>query len=841
MSIAEFIQQKVLMPRLKKSSAGSLVVYDPQGLYRELCLSLASEKVRVVDAGESSLESREAAMRILLEMGPPDSQLDGMLVYVPASPPLTDEDRQRDPFAVYAQCGEIFPQNDGDSYQDLCLRALPDHGPEIRKIFQGAKEPPAFSVIDALEGGTSWPQLRSALGAESTREILLALLNPSELQKKALGNKKDWLKEIPEFLQKTLGFKMVKPGWPALQDDLWRFVLFSEFVFDLPVPLPTPLRGVPYASENHQEVVQDLCRKLRNDTTSRPLYIEQAERIEQELHLPEQCTSIEDLGQCDTFPFEERTFLKQAIGGLTSGNTGLTRQVLERQAHSVWTGKGESAAQWELVRASLRLVEGSELLEAQLNSQATSMKSLVDFYVGQLREADHLHREFELGVGNLIDTFDLMGEVVQKARSSYRQLSEKAQRFFMRHLEDTGWPVPGRLFNPEVFDKLITPRLKEKGHRVAYLMIDALRYELGVALEKQLSEDGPVQLQAACAQFPTVTLVGMASLLPGAHSGLTIEPETKGWTVKLNGDAVSTVSQRMGVLDKRYGDRFWQMDLSEFINSKAKLAPTVDLLVLRSSEIDQQLESSPQTTLGLVPRTLGLIRSAMAKLRTLGFSEAIIVTDHGFHLNAQAEAGDVCSKPSGNWPMVAHNRMMLGDAGAPDPHNLVMPTEKLSIRGTFKQAALPRSLAPYRAGILYFHGGASLAETIVPVLVVGLASGKTQKAKKLNITLKYKNGAKRITTLRPSLQVTLEQDLFTEGQVEVLLEAQDSKGNTVGVPQAGQQVNVTVQTVTLVPGETVQVTLHMEPSFEGKFMVKVMDPITLMAHDTLSLETDYTV
>lgn len=51
-------------------------------------------------------------------------------------------------------------------------------------------------------------------------------------------------------------------------------------------------------------------------------------------------------------------------------------------------------------------------------------------------------------------------------------------------------------------------------------MIDALRYELGVALERQLAEDGQVHLQAALAQLPSVTPVGMASLLPSAGAPL---------------------------------------------------------------------------------------------------------------------------------------------------------------------------------------------------------------------------------------------------------------------------------------------------------------------------------
>jgi len=48
MSIAEFIRDSVLSPRLKQ--AGCLVVYDADRRYRELCLDLATDKVRVVDA-----------------------------------------------------------------------------------------------------------------------------------------------------------------------------------------------------------------------------------------------------------------------------------------------------------------------------------------------------------------------------------------------------------------------------------------------------------------------------------------------------------------------------------------------------------------------------------------------------------------------------------------------------------------------------------------------------------------------------------------------------------------------------------------------------------------------
>ena len=89
MSIAEFIRESVLRPRLKQ--AGCLVVYDAEKRYRQQCFDLASEKVCVIDAGESSIESREAALFSLRDVGQSNSPLEALLIYVPAKRSETDE------------------------------------------------------------------------------------------------------------------------------------------------------------------------------------------------------------------------------------------------------------------------------------------------------------------------------------------------------------------------------------------------------------------------------------------------------------------------------------------------------------------------------------------------------------------------------------------------------------------------------------------------------------------------------------------------------------------------------------------------------------------------------
>lgn len=840
MTIKQFIQSEILAPRLDTS--GLLVVYDPDRRYRELCLDMDTPDRRVIDASETSIESREQTITALQALGEPHPKLKGLLVYIPARVPLTDEEKQRDPFAVVATCGAVFPDGDGDEYQSLCLKAKADHATEIRRIF--AENPsPTFAVIDALGGGGGWPTLQALLQVESARDILFALLAPSDSQKEALKSQDTWVSEAKALLQNTLGLKLLTRGktWSSVADELWRFLLFSEFVFDLPADLPDALQDVPRSQPEARPLVEDLCDRLRNDRRTQAHYIERAEAIEQELNLPALCAGIEDLGARDTFPFEERSFFSQAVEALKRDNVDKRRQVLDRHAHSVWVGRGENQAEWLLLQSAASLIEGCGDAERQLPDHVRSQDDLIDFYVAGAREVDRYQREFEHAAADYFEISEAMAEVIREARKVYRRLAEKVHGVFIRYLEKTGWPPVGRLANADVFDKLVAPKLQESGRRVALFLIDALRYELGVELHKQLVDEGQVELQPAYAQLPSVTPVGMASLLPGAGQHLRLTKEKDRMLPMLDDQPVSTVAQRMDVLRKRYGQRFAEVALKSFVRSKDEIPSTVELLVIRSNEMDSDFENNPEAAPGLISRTFQQIVGTVRRLRGIGFQEVLIATDHGFHLNTATEAGDLGAKPPGEW-LTIHERILLGD-GSSDASNFVVPAEHLGIRGDFGQAAGPRALVAYRAGQTYFHGGASLQEAVVPVISLRLRAADAPATKVPRVTLSYKRGAKRITTRLPVFEIAVEMADFFWGDAEmnILLEAHDKSGNVVGEAKTGGAVNPATRTVAVTPGDTVQVTLRMEMEYEGKFTVKALDPSTLATYSKLDLETDYTV
>ncbi|WP_153114804.1 PglZ domain-containing protein [Rhodocyclus tenuis] len=840
MSITEFIRDSIFLPRLQK--AGCMVVYDADRRYHGICAAMASDKLAVVDASVSSIDSRLAALQALRDVVA--KPLLGLLVYVPTRMPETDEDHQIDPFAAIAAAGTTFPSGDGDGYESLCLKAKPDHTMAIRAIF-AEDASPSFAVIDAVGGGLGWPNLRAQLDVESARDILFALLVPSAAQQAALKANEGWVSEIRDLLKNSLGLVLKTKGktWSSIADELWRFVLFSEFVFDLPDPLPNALADVPKAERVAKPLVEDLCERLRNDRRTQSTYIDRAEEIEKDLNLIGHCGHWADLGDRDTFPFEERTFLTRAIEALLRDDLERVRHILERHERSVWTGKGESRAQWDLIRSAVGLLQSCDDLERQLSDHARNLDNLLAFYIGSLREADRLHREFEQAVSDYDwqDVPGVMMPVKGRVRRQYGKLVEKVQLIFTRHVEQTGWPLAGQLANADVFDRIVAPKLQKNGHKVAFFMIDALRYELGVALERQLAEEGQVDVQAALAQLPSITAVGMASLLPGAGQLLKLRKDGLGMVPVLGDQVVDTVAQRMDVLKKRYGQRFQEGRLEDFVRNRFDVLPDTDLLVLRSVEIDSYFENHPDTAPAEITNALKRIRLSINKLKDKGFNEVVIATDHGFFMNTHAGAGDVCAKPQGNW-MTVHDRCALGD-GSADGHHLVVSAEKMGIRGDFPKFAAPQTLAAYRNGLLYYHGGASLQECVVPVISMQLKTATQPAVKKASVAMSYRNGAKTITTRMPVIDLAVDTaDMFsTDSDFEILLEAHNSAGDVVGEAKAAGAVNPATGTLTLKPGDKVQVTIKMQMEFEGKFKIKALHPSTYTVYCQLDLETDYAV
>jgi hypothetical protein len=148
-------------------------------------------------------------------------------------------------------------------------------------------------------------------------------------------------------------------------------------------------------------------------------------------------------------------------------------------------------------------------------------------------------------------------------------------------------------------------------------------------------------------------------------------------------------------------------------------------------------------------------------------------------------------------------------------------------------------MVPYTRGQLYYHEGLSLQECVLPCLSVDLKQ-PVQKKSLPALLFTYRQGkTDKITSRRPVFDLSWSQiDAFADEQeIEVAVEAVDSKGNIVGLVGSGQTINPATQGVRIRPGLIVNVGLRMEDNFSGSFTVRVLDSATQAIITELTLKT----
>ena len=836
-SIRDYIRNQIFARRAQER--GTLVIYDPARSYRDIALSLASDQCRVIDVSDSVLEQREDATDALAALT--EGQIHQLILWVPAMRPEDNEAKQRDPFAVFGEIGTVFPLGDGDDYASLCRRAKPDHVPEINRLF--VESEPGFDMVDALDLGGSWPKLKTLLGVSSAREILLSILSPKPEQEDALKNDPSWVMEGKEFFLRSLGHRLKTKGQTrqSIAEELWRVILFSEFVFDSCGGIPAALETIPQVGVEAKTLVFDVCDELRKHEDHKDCYRVFAQEIEQELLLAERSSGMSQLGERDTFSFEERFFLKEMVARALDGELEKAREIWEGRRKSIWMGQEERLAEWALASRALDLLNTAGRLSTP---RFPTLESIILGYAMTWRELDRNHREMEQAVNEWQGDHDGLELLIAHARAEYFRSVEALQAEFVRLVVADGWPASGSqlLWNNQIFSKLVTPAL-EAGERVAYFLVDSLRFELGVELEKQLSDKRHVTLHTVCAQLPTYTEVGMASLMPDAESLLKLVNKDGKLVTTLGDQVVTTPATRLAYLQSRKGDQCGDIDLDDLVRlKKLKVPEKVRLLVVRTRDIDTLAHGSPHQVLQMIPALVRQIIRGLARLAELGFDKAVIATDHGFILIHEQGAGNVAPRPSGTW-LIEKTRCMLGQ-GQADAANLVLNRSDLGISGDFTDYAAPKALVPYTRGQLYYHEGLSLQECVLPCLTVHLEpTGKNAK-KSLpdNILLTYRQGkSDRITSRRPVLDLAWPQTgLFAEeGEVEVVVEAADSTGKIVGWVGACSSANPATGGVRIKQGDAISIGLRMEDDFSGSFSVRVLDALTNVLLANLTLKTGY--
>ena len=854
-SIRAFIQNQIQQKLTKRRC---VVVYDPQQLYAELVAELAgpveAPLAVVVAALPGPTQALLNAWAAWASLGSRPNPGPPLVVYVAAAAPQGETAKRADPFWALAVAGCAFgASEDHEQYAQLARLCYPDHASQLTELFT-APQPPAFAVLDNLGGGERWPLLSHYLpGRESRAELLRGLLLPSPSSDKRLLAASDWVTEAQRLVEVALGVLPTENTLPTLRRKLWQLVLLGEFVFDLRCPLPAALAGVVRAADPARDLVLRLADELRQQEVE---YLEQARQLADQLNLSSYFGPDDDLGERLTFGFEDLTLLGQVLTAVRTNDLPSAAAKLKMRKKSVWRDQG--AARWNLSEVGLDLLQAVNAAQAYLQAEPPAdLSRLVAAYAGPLHLPDAAQRRFEAAAtvykhsaedlptptGGPDGASANLEEFMRACRTRYASLAADLHQRLLAVVETQGWPAAGLPAARELTGKLVQPALQD-GRRIAYFLVDALRFELAQEVASLLTEQGAiVQIQPYCAQLPTSTPIGMSALLP--HDGnWTLNTGPTGKVEPQAGQPlvpVPDVSARDKFWQQRFGDRVRVLSQEAWLNAPAVPA-TVRLLVVRSSDLDQAGENRGIGGLSQFPLALRALRKAVLAAGTAGFREIVIATDHGFVLNPTPGDGALVTVPPGEWPF-RKVRSLLG-RGPADTHGTIrFDSAQVSIPGPWPHFVVPRSLGAFERGITYAHEGLSLPEVVLPALRVQLPAPE-QAPKRTSLSLTYLKPV--VTTRQPILTAEAVGgsllDFDEAPPVEFQLVVMAADGRIVGkLGLHTAVVDVATQLVRLSVQEKARLPVRLDEEFEGTFTVRALHPDTQVELASIILQTAYEI
>lgn len=757
------IQGYIIDHWLSRTSAEHpvLIIYDKSGWYYGLLPLLEERKVKVIDTTKAHLHARLAAQRYWCKELSMNSD-DRMVIYRKSLAPTSNQEWVEEPFAAFMKTGRIFPFGPKDEYSNICLSFLPAKKNEIDKLFENGI--PGFNLVNALLDGAAYPELEQLTGEKSFAGITTVLLSLQQC------NDMKWQKEWKAFAEAQ--YPHLDTSGTTLREiqmKLWSYLLFSEFVFDLPEQLPASLKSVSIAPLEMKDKVYMVCDNLRNQFNLRETYVMAAQRVAEQLNLASLFAKAKHLGERITFSFENSVEYDRFIRCLKEGNQEEAQNLLKKNKKDVWYQEDKEVATfWDLAEQVVRLIN---CINRGILSDV-SLNEFVTWYADSGCEADAAFRKYQTVRLSAISLPKQVNEMTDILNTRYREFTERGVKVYQDVIKQL---KSEKALRNQGCPEYVYPALKE-GKRVVLVMVDALRYEMGKSFAQSIerSYHERVDCSAKISYLPSVTRFGMANHLDDIvlcqYDGK-LQPQ-------IDADVIPLPVDRVNYLRKKTQIEIQDFRLEDFdataVDNKTRL------LIVRSTGIDTAGEKDKLNGLSVMETELIRLAKLLDDCKRLSFDLAVLVADHGFMLQPSFRMGDMIDKPAGSDVVLEESRVLAGSLNE-SSDTITFTPDELGADIEVMKLAYAKNFTLFTRGDVYYHEGLSLQENVVPIITVKLQDEKKQQDYK--VTLLYKDKAEgTVYSRRPFIDInTAFSDLFPD-DINIRITITDDAGNVIGKP-----------------------------------------------------------
>jgi hypothetical protein len=567
------------------------------------------------------------------------------------------------------------------------------------------------------------------------RDDLLAAWLASDARDEDIVDKKG-SGELAKLVQSRIGLALDKSEPVAkLRRITARYLLVGEFRDDLKAEPPAVVAAVPAArTKPDVEGIRAITQRLRSSHPD--AYASLADDVEAELGLATAPIVADALGATDTFRFEERAVRVHVEDLIAEGRYDEADSLIMERERSFWLDRDPGRrAQWE----ACRMMSGLGRIAAEVLDAAASVHGDADDWIRRYADRadgwyrlDQAQRRLETWVASLDD------EPAERTVGLMRQAHEDASRLlaerFVASLAKGGWATATD-HQTRVYADAVQPSPKP----VAYFLVDAMRYEMGVEFIDRLPTSAETAIRPAIAALPSITPIGMAALMPGAAASFDVIDANGKLGARIDGTFLPDLTARRAFAQTRVPGLV-DMTLAELLGtSNAKLVTRfkdAQVIVVRSQEIDAAGEGGFYQARRTMDTVIDDLVRATRRLGAVGVQHAVVSADHG-HLFPSGERDEAqrVDDPGGG-KVDLHRRVWIGRGGKTPPGCVRVSAAALG-NDSDLDLVFPPATAVFKAGgdLAFHHGGPTLQELVIPVVTIRLAAPPAEvKAEPMSVT-----------------------------------------------------------------------------------------------------------
>ncbi len=757
---------------------GLVVWYDPDRAYSQALAGLALADTTIARYTDSFFQLRREIDHLLDDAQPPR-----LVVYVPMSQAETHSALvELEAAGVVMRPGQQ-PPNRNTRLAVIARNALrpivgDETAAEIEKQVENGKL--SLADLDKLADkvtGISTGVVTLIFGSANPQDVALAFLasdkHDSDVEKKSATT------ELLGFLQNAYDVEFpAKTTLPDARGRLARHVLLSDLIAGLGEALPSSLASAAVArSTSGRDLCQLLARNWRLRRDVRDSYVAAAKKVEQSIGplslvpgpwLPGSTgQGLRPRDLPETFPCLERALLRNVEEALLQGATTELLSLATLRQSRFWSEVTPTIqAHWALLAAVAEVLLEADRVAKALKDAPKTVPELVHAYAEGdgdapwcLLDTHHRHLEsrwynFEPETASEQGSLD---QLILKAEGRYTEVGSQLARHFVTQFGKAKHPIKGLPRQRDIFETEVKPRLRES--RVAYVWVDALRFEMARELGRLLEDDFELTVRPALATIPTITEIGMAALLPRASgSAKVVAVGTGRLGLQIDRTVIKDRKDRITFLKLNAGVPVFDAKLDDLLPKPSKRVKDgiqgAHLVLITSQEIDELCEADNiAQARRQMDGVLHDLRRGLRVLVDLGVKRIVVTADHG-HLFGEEVGDDMKIDAPGGQTADLHRRVWVGVGGTSEPSYLRTALTSLGIDSDF-DLATPWTFACFKSkggARAYFHGGLSPQELVIPVVTMS-PKAQALAGPPTGIEWKLTPGSAKLSTRFFSVQV----------------------------------------------------------------------------------------